>query len=328
MHDDFEEIKSDMPLEDILTTIRSNCGVVTGLQREIERLEKAANENVVEKPTTYCRAIKSQIMSIEEQAPEDEIGEEAAYFINVNDEFPSDIEELRKYLRSMLPSRSNGNYHRIIQRIRLDFIKAYNEYIRLVEEEKASFNKMDIELLTNEANKYKLVANLLHELEYETELDYEEEPEPNRIVFMTKASGRPYIQDDLEKDKLTDEHMEEFAELLDSIIDGSFTGAKRLIGGEGVKGICEVKVFGKRILYDRIGPKVYAVITGFIKKTDSNKGYREFIGNRINIYRAYENMMKAWIDDPEYMAHQEELLQEVYKSLGRNIESPEKREVL
>ena len=328
MHDDFVELKSDMPFEDVLETIRENCKVVVGLQREIERLEKAEKEEVVVKPTTVCRAINSQLLSNEEKEEySDDIGEEASYFIDTSVDLSDNPEELRNQLRSLLPPRTSGNYHRIMQRIRLNYIKSYNEYIRLVEEEKSSFTKQDIMMLMNEANHFLLAANILKELEYEEVLESEVQQEPNKIVFMTKGTGRAYIQDDLEKEKLTSEQLEEFAVLLDSIVNGSFTNVKRLAGSDTVRGISEVKGSGKRILFDRMGPNIYVVITGFVKKTDTSMGYREFLNNRLNLYRAYEEMIRTNCNDPVYLAEQELLLQEVYKTLGRNNISKD-REVL
>ncbi len=320
MQDDFQEIKVDMPLEDILATIRNNCGVVTGLRREIERLEKAEKEEVVDKPTTICRATNEQeVSSNSPKSVDDGIGEEASYFIDTNMELVDNPEELKEQFRYLLPAKTNGNYHKIIQRLRMNYIKLYNEYVRLVESEKSTFSKMDIELLMNEAEKYKMASQVLKELEYEKELQTEETPELNRVVFMMKSTGKTYIEDDLSG--LTDEHLEGFALLVDSIIDGSFPGVKRLNNNNNINGICEVKSFGKRILYDRVGPNTYAIITGFVKKTDSNKGYREFISNRINIYRAYENMIKEYANKPENIAEQDEILKRVYKTLGRTVEN-------
>ena len=320
MQDDFQELKADMSLEDILTTIRSNCRVVADLRREIERLEKAEKEEVVEKPTTVLRAkISQEVSSTPSINVSDDIGEEASYFIDTNIDLYDNPEELKEQLKYMLPIRTNSNYHRIIQRIRMNYIKLYNEYVRLVESEKSSFNKMDIDLLMAEANKYMMAANVLRELEYEETKTDTDEHVDNKIIFMMKATGKTYIEDDLSG--LTDEHLEEFAELLDSIIDGSFTGAKRLVGDSQAKGLSELKVFGKRVLYDRLGPNVYAVITGFVKKTDTSKGYREFLSNRASVYRAYENMMKEWAKDPGYLMSQEEVLKRVYQSLGRKSEN-------
>lgn len=320
MQDDFQELKADMSLEDILSTIRSNCRVVADLRREIERLEKAEKEEVVEKPTTVLRAkISQEVSSTPNISVSDDIGEEASYFIDTNMDLYDNPEELKEQLRYLLPARTNSDYHRIIQRVRMNYIKLFNEYVRLVESEKSSFNKMDIELLMAEANKYMMAANVLRELEYEKEKENEEASELNRVVFMMKGTGKTYIEDDLSG--LTDEHLEGFALLIDSIIDGSFPGVKRLSNNNNINGICEVKSFGKRILYDRVGPNTYAIITGFVKKTDSNKGYREFISNRINIYRAYENMIKEYASKPENIAEQDEILKRVYATLGRTVEN-------
>jgi len=53
-------------------------------------------------------------------------------------------------------------------------------------------------------------------------------------------------------------------------------------------------------------------------------GYREFLNNRLNLYRAYETVIRTNCADPVYLAEQELLLQEVYKTLGRDSISKHK----
>ena len=53
----------------------------------------------------------------------------------------------------------------------------------------------------------------------------------------------------------------------------------------------EVKNHKTRIVFDRIGFDTYVVIAVFMKKSDNDKGYLNFLEHRVSLYRKQKQQL-------------------------------------
>ena len=317
-HGDFLDLKSDMPLEEMFSTIRRNCETVSSLQREMNSLDKAKQVNVVEKSTTSFSVLNSSSEEeVEYEVTEDTLGEEASYYINlINNVIHNGSENTLDDLNSVLPSKINSRYHKIMQRIQASYLRDYNEIISLLLCEGDSFSKSEYNEFYKDAIEIKSLIKTLKEIEYSNVVTKEESVTKNNIVFLTTESGKYYALSDVLG--LDQSNYEGILDLLNSIINGTFKNVKRFdSSNDKLFSLAEVKSTNKRILFDRLNKDTYVILAIFIKKSQRDKGYHDFLVHRHALYRLKEEDLKRMINDPVYLAQSEEVLSSLLETLSK-----------
>ena len=84
-------------------------------------------------------------------------------------------------------------------------------------------------------------------------------------------------------------------------------------------GFCEVKNHKTRVVFDRVGPNTYAVITAFMKKSDKDKGYFDFLKRVLSDYKTNnQKVLKESCDSVEFMTLQKHYELELFNKLGQD----------
>ena len=76
-------------------------------------------------------------------------------------------------------------------------------------------------------------------------------------------------------------------------------------------------IVNKRILFDRLNKDTYVILAIFIKKSQRDKGYHDFLVHRHALYRLKEEDLKRMINDPVYLAQSEEVLSSLLETLSK-----------
>ena len=216
-------------------------------------------------------------------------------------------------INGILPKRTNKKYNDILLRLSLESvreIKYARSYLKtedLSEEEKKELQFIiDVETKKIEYLKSKL-------LKKEDELVEEVEEEKNSIILVPNTFGNIRIIDELEH--IPSEYYDGFRQLIESIVDGTFKGVKMLHLNNTV-GVFEVKAFKIRVVFTKIAYNTYALITAFVKKTDTDKLYRETLLGKIRDYMLIEEYIKHNLQNKEFIAQNEQNLQLLWNILA------------
>ena len=118
--------------------------------------------------------------------------------------------------------------------------------------------------------------------------------------------------------------MEGFRGLINSIRDGSFKNVKRFHSSNNKTAYAsEVKDYKIRVVFDRIGPHEYALITAFIKKSDNDIGYQRTLISKIRNYMNIKNSLIENLSNPSFLALQkqyEKELDTIFESKSRQVQ--------
>lgn len=309
--------------DDILSGIISIIRENSELRREIKRLETAKQSTIDEDvEEIVLPSLKKEIVveGIEEDVI-DEIGESAEfYFSSLKDIKLTGTNEDKELVRENIPVKSNDNYKKVLLRIIANCNKEINEYRSELERLKGTITEEEYNEYYSEIVKFTSIINYIKEIDLEKEEKQENKP-TNRIVFMGKSSDRVYAVEDM-YDIASDYYLD-FAELFDSIIYGTFKNVRFFTANnDKVSGIAEVKGFKVRVLFDRVGPKTYSIIAAFVKKSDNDKDYRDFVKNRVATYRSKRGEIVKSLNDPEYLKSQDEYTKELYDLMGAIMPEP------
>lgn len=296
--------------EEILEALEENRKTAQFMTGEIERLKKLTSD--------FFKYENSSKMTIEhnldsEQEDNDDLEEELNYYIEKFN--GSTIEELMENSEDILPSFENGNYQNIILRLRLETLKTIKEISNIIKDS-SDASLEEIQYYREELEKEK---NKLHLLSMpQTETKQSDVPKKNRLVFATTQSGNIRVLEDIDK-RIPREYYPKFYDLFSSILNGTFKNVKRLVfSSTDLSGFSEVKDHKVRVVFDRVGPNTYAIITAFMKKSDKDKGYLESLVRSISDYKINnQKVFKDCVSNPEFMDLQQQYEVELFDRLGR-----------
>lgn len=299
-----------------------NIDILKELATELETL-RLGNTSTSTKSNQLKEINENIIDKIEENDDENSILEEINYYyLQIKDFNFDNSQEYLEKLTKELPSRKKTNYQEIILGINTFLMKDINEINTFLEEEKDNLSINELEEFKQDILEIKQKINaILYLSKVELSSPKQLEEKLNNIVFLETTSGNIYTLDDLDNNKVPLDFYEGFSELIHSIEDGIFKNAKFLTSGnQKTAGICEVKGFKKRVIYDRVGFDTYAILGAFIKKSDKDKGYIDQLGNRIAIYRKNKDSIIKRINEEEgYLDSQKDILNQIYEFLEPNI---------
>lgn len=307
-------------MEERLETIYELINDIKGLESEISRLEKAAiiSEEKAEEKTDLV--IREPEVIIDEEKELDSIGSEVEfYYKQITSFIPSNNKDKDIYdLSEMLPVKTNPNYYKLYLRILAELNKEEIFYRTEIEENKDIESKETLKsyydelLIINE--KKNLIKEIHNNRELETEKEIQERPN-NKLVFLNSMGDRIYALDDIEL--IPNDFYDKIAELLNSIINGTFKNVRYFHStNDKLNGVIEVKDFKTRVLFDRVGPHTYAIIAIFLKKSDKDKAYMEFLANRVQTYRNRKNIIISNLEDYDYMEEQSRIEKDLFNIIG------------
>jgi len=284
----------------LLKVIEEDCRVSKATRDQIERLKKASINRSNQTEQEEIDELNS--MFDEEEDLVDPFEDEVLFYLQDYRALEPGFSEDDFF--AILPSRKGYNYQKIMYRLIAESIKDIKELRELMYEEDSisseELNEYNL-LLENEKRKIEMLKQALKA----PKSMFEEETKNTVLLVPTEALNIRVI-DELEHVPI--EYHERFLELINSIIDGTFKNVKTLTNNKYLSGISEVKVFGARVVFERIGRNCYAIITAFIKKSTYDKAYAETLRSKVSDYKRNAESIKALQYDDNFMQENAEHL--------------------
>lgn len=298
-------------LKKIIKLLDEQQTAITDLTSEIEQLEQAQQNLLTKTPTTpdIQEALYNTEPIVSEYNPEDEM----EYYINNLSTINIDTPEIT--VKALLPSLQNKNATNILLRLKLECIKnmrEINELLSEVDDISVEDLKGFKQELNIEQKKLEIINKRL--LPVPKEKAESEELQENKLIFVPTTGGNIRVLEELKS--IPSEYYERFYGLFSSIKDGTFKNVKsfrRLNNNDPL--FCEVKDTAVRVMFARIGPQEYAVITCFIKKTDNNKGYRNQLEQKMGDYKQIAPILIANLENEEFMEQNEKYEQMLWETI-------------
>ena len=164
-------------------------------------------------------------------------------------------------------------------------------------------------LIGKEKLKIKYLRKSMLEEEQTTIMEHK-----NRIVLVPTINGNIRIIDELEH--IPSEYYDSFLELINSIINGTFKNVKTFTSNPQLTGVSEVKGFKTRVVFSRLDKNTYGLITAFVKKTDTDKLYKETLTRKVTHFRENESKLKERIKDSEFMELNDLYIEELFNLIS------------
>ena len=252
-----------------------------------------------------------------EESFNDSENDDSLYDEDNSNEFDDSIYEpfLSNYKKSsldevinILPDRDNIMFTRIILRLKAESLKSIKEFKTILASgvlEDSDLNDCFLSI-RNELKKISFLDELLSEKEEVVSNNNQS----NKLVLVTNSYGNIRVLDDL--NNIPQELYFKFLVLLNSIIDGSFKGFKQF---KRFREFSEVRYRECRIVFKQISKDTYAIITAFVKKTDRNSIYINWIEN---CYELFASFMKNYdSNDVDFIISNEEHVTTLIDTLSK-----------
>ena len=216
-------------------------------------------------------------------------------------------------LLSILPSKDNKIYGLIIKRLIAESLKNIKEFKKLAISGVLESSDLNDCFSTIRSEQRKI--DFLKQLLVEKEEVSSDEININKLILVPTPGGNTRVIEDLSDIPM--EYYPEFSILINSIINGTFKGKKQF---REYKGYFEVRLNQCRVLYSQISDNTYAVITAFVKKTDSNSIYQSWLDNCYSMFISFldkydSNDVDFIIQNDEQLSLLDELLSKKNKTL-------------
>lgn len=289
-------------------TYRMMTSEISKLKKVAETARKVVSHEEVEEVTEIVET-KSTI--------DEDFEHEVEYYYQALKELPE--EELEDEIETVLPSKRNYQYKRIMYRLKAEIVRSMKEISDFLKEEGLSLEEAELE---NEmALELKRIKLLEQELQRKEQTTDEEIQTQNNLVFAPTLSGNIRILDEMEH--IDPEYYERFSGLFQSIIDGTFKNVQRFSRNSDLAGLCEVKDFKTRVVFKRLDKNTYAVISAFIKKSDNDKGYRNMLSSRYSDYLQIESSLKKNLANEEFVSMHKLYTEELFNIIAPTQLTPQ-----
>lgn len=302
--------------DEIIKNIEANSSQISLMKKEIQKLEKI---NTTKRAINMNKEIA--IVTAPSIVINKDFQEEVNYYLQDIMKM-EDSANLKEDLELSLPSKNNYKYKNILLGIRAELLKEIKQIKDLLEEEQDKESLIefrdDINLLNR---KIKLIKAIENRKEIE---NTKEERKTNNLIFTSTSSGNIRLLDEI--DHIDPVYYDGFIDLLNSIKDSTFKNVKRFKTINGANyGVSEVRDFKIRVVFDRIGPYDYAIVSAFVKKSDNDKGYLTQLNHNIKSYRLQKDYLKANLKNDEFMKEQENIENELFNKLLNNFNTKQIR---
>lgn len=289
---------------------------INKLKNEISRL-KLNKKAPTKEEVTQTRNPIVQTKEEKDDSFEDEVSFYLGNYRQLRDDFTEEE------IKHILPKKKNPRFKDILLRLSSESIKEIKEVKEVLRTEELSSDEIDLcnRIIEKEKRKIEYIKSRL----LVSEEVVEEQEEKNNIVLVPTLSGNIRIIDELEH--IPNDYYEGFKELINSIIDGTFKNVKQLASNSNLAGITEVKGFKVRVVFTRLNYNTYALVTAFVKKTDTDKLYQESLEGKIRDYHLLESKLKENLNNPEFLEENEKNVQQLWNVLSPK-EEPKKKEMI
>lgn len=307
----FEEVDFSKDIESIVSQMERNVEKASSVRKHIEDLKINSDNETDSSISSFGFKINNQDQG-EEEIEEDKIISDYISLYRLADAKEEDI-------ISILPNPEDYSYQDVLLKLYASSLKEIKEMTEMGLEDESYKEEVEKNIL-NEKKKMTIIWDLL----YPEKDNKDEEVKHNRIVLMPNINGKMKILEDL--DKIPLEYYDEIHDLIYSIIDGSFKRVKRFTSTNTVtEGASEVRGIKGRVFFQRLTNDIYVLVCAFIKKTTNDRGYQDFIRNRITEYKYLEEELKKKLEDPEFMKMNDFYVEELWNKLGYEEEYKELR---
>lgn len=273
-------------------------------KKEIEKLKK------LKKDIQEYEELKPNVLETIKTDPEEKIKDiDISFYLDQIEECYN-LEEIK----DVLPKISTENFDDIINLLLLYYQKEKVEISKIINEDQLSDQELiDFQIEEERVKQiFNIILNYRNEIKNYINVSREVE-DKNHLIYLTKKNGDNSILSKLQKD-INREFYQEFYDLLNSIIDGSFKNAKtfHIYIKERPS---EVKLNQTRILFKKISSREFVIIDCFVKKCDSDIKYFENLENKMNDYMERKNDLVEAIKNPAFLDEQEKQTEEILNYL-------------
>lgn len=301
-------------INDLLKVIESGCKEARLKRAELSRLKKHLHSDTIEESIDNSNDLKL-VASSEIVLEDDDFNDEISFYLDnyktLDDSFTYED------IINILPTKDNYYYEDIISRLIAESYKEIKEINEFLLDD--SLSKEELieckDLINKEKTKIKYIREFMNKEEI-----VEVQEHKNRIVLVPTISGNIRVIDELER--IPSDYYDSFLELINSIINGTFKNVKTFTSNYHLTGISEVKGFKTRVVFSRLDKNTYGLITAFVKKTDTDKLYKDTLTRKVSHFKENEAKLKEKIKDKEFMELNDLYVEELF-----NLISPKESEV-
>ena len=304
---------------DLLKKIERDCREAIKKRSELNRLKK----QIIVEPTEDITTVNdvSSKETIEYTPIEDEFIDEMSFYLDnykkLDDQFTYED------VISVLPTKDSYNYEDIINRLIAESYKEIKEINELIAADETITKEELVECKALIEKEKKKIAYIRKSTKEKEEITVKEHK--NSIVLVPTIGGNIRVIDELEH--IPADYYESFLELINSIIDGTFKKVKTFTSNSQLTGISEVKGFKTRVVFSRLDKNHYALITAFIKKSDTDKLYKDTLTRKVSHFKENESLLKELIKDNGFMEENNKYVEELFNLLNSKENSKEYKKV-
>ena len=306
---------TEKDVNDLLKVIEYGCREARLKRSELLRLKKQIHSDTAEEENDKSM-IENPITSSEVIIEDDDFNDEISFYLDsyktLDDNFT--YEDIIR----IIPTKDNYNYEDITNRLIAESYKEIKEIDELIVEDETITKeelKECLALIEKEQTKIKYIRRSKQEEEEVITNEHK-----NRIVLVPTIGGNIRVIDELEH--IPSEYYDSFLELINSIVNGTFKNVKTFTSNPQLTGVSEVKGFKTRVVFSRLDKNTYGLITAFVKKTDTDKLYKETLTRKVTHFRENESKLKEKIKDSEFME-----LNDLYIAELFNLISPKETDI-
>ena len=294
--------------EKLIQAIKENNLIARNMRKEISELK---NIELIEESDT--EEFYPEECSLELNEIDDDFEYDYYYEPIRNMATNTDLECMKQIINDCLPLKSNSNYFKLINRIKIEIVKEISSLISMYNETSDDEFKNDIKENIDFEKKKLIIVN---EIEKSKELQDETVTE-NNIVFTRTNSGNIYALEDIKS--INNEYYASILELYESIKNGTFKKVKRLTTSNNkANSVSEVRGFKTRIIFDKLNQNTYVILQIAIKKSDFDKGYKESLEKRVSSYKLQKETILNQLNDEIYMSENTESENKLVETLSQN----------
>lgn len=303
----------------LLNKIENDCREARKKRVELERLQK----QMVVEPVEDLKTINNISFSetVEYTPMEDEFNDELSFYLDnykkLDDQFTYED------VISILPTKENYDYEDIINRLIAESYKEIKEINDLLLEDSTITKEELLEYKSLIDKEKKKISYIRKSTVEEKEISVKEHK--NNIVLVPTIGGNIRVIDELEH--IPSDYYESFLELINSIINGTFKKVKTFTSNSQLTGISEVKAFKTRVVFSRLDKNTYAIITAFIKKTDTDRFYKDTLTRKVGHFKENETLLKNLVKDEKFMAENAKNVEDLFTLLNVKENSKEYKKV-
>lgn len=305
---------------ELLKQVENGCKEARIKRSELNRLKKQFITEPEEENIIINKIIDEdkQEYALEENDFSDEISFYLDNYKKLDDQFTYED------VISILPTQDSYDYEDIINRLIAESYKEIKEINELLIEDSTISKEELLEyrgLIEKEKKKIEYIRKSTIEEKETTTINENK----NKIVLVPTIGGNIRVIDELEH--IAGDYYDSFLELINSIIKGTFKNVKTFSSNGQLMGISEVKAFKTRVVFSRLDKNTYALITAFIKKSDTDKLYKDTLIRKVSHFKENESVLKKKINDPEFMAENDKYVEELFNLLDSKDNNKEYKKV-